>query len=386
MKWVGTPLGAQDRLFDACASRRRLEAITAGFLEGRGYREVMTPTVELFDLFVRTGLPLAAESMVKFSDRDGRLVVLRPDSTMPMARVAASKLVAEPLPLRLYYMQDIFRSDVAHAGLRTSIHQAGIELFGADGLRADLEVLALGAGLLETLSPAKFRIEIGHAGLFSSMLEALPVDEETRENLRRLIEQKNFAALGDLLHEIGDSPITDAIGRLCMLFGGTEVFNEVGYLLVNGALSALDELKAVMDALTRAGLNRHFQLDFGLVHQLEYYTGLIFRGYIEGVGHPVLAGGRYNGLMSSLNRPTPAIGFAIDLDALSENMSPPLQTGKKTLIHFSENSLATALALMAGEGRFALSPCETYEESVELARLTGCTHVLDADREGRGDL
>ncbi len=381
MKWVGTPLGAQDRLFDACRTRRTLEAKTVAFLEGRGYREVMTPALELYDLFAQTGHPIPPESMFKLTDRDGRLLVMRPDSTTPMARVMASKLSKEHMPLRLFYLQDVFRSDPAHTGQKTETRQAGIELFGADGLKADLEVLALGAGLISALCPRRFHIELGHAALFSGLVSALPLDAEEKESLRRFIEQKNFAALGDSLSELSAYPAAEALGRLSLLSGGREVFSEAGSLGVQDAEEGLSHLQAVFEALDRAGMGGHFFVDLGLVHQLEYYSGLIFRGYVEGIGRTVLTGGRYNHLLDALGKPTSAIGFAIDIDALCDLMIAEQETPPVTLFHFSRENLGLALRLMnaADPGTCLLSQCETWEETLWLARTKNYARVLDVE-------
>ena len=106
---INTPEGTRDRLFAECRGRRRVRQALTGLFQGRGYGEVSTPEVEFYDLFLQSGSPLPQEAMLKIIDRGGRIMVMRPDCTTPIARVAATKLKNLPLPQRLYYDQLLFR-------------------------------------------------------------------------------------------------------------------------------------------------------------------------------------------------------------------------------------------------------------------------------------
>ena len=375
---VAAPEGTRDRLFGACAARRNMENRARTLYARFGYGEVMTPALELFDLFSRTGLPLPSEAMCKLIDRDGRILAMRPDSTAPMARVAAARLAARPMPLRLHYIQDIYRSDDRHTGRRLETRQAGVELLGAGGRKADLEILALASETLAALGAPDFRIELGHAALFRALAGQLNASPEEVEKLRALIQSKNFAALGDRLSGYEDRPVCEAIGRLCTLFGGMEVFEDAGRLGVPEADQALDDLRDTYAALASAGFGGRIHLDLGLVHQMEYYTGVVFRGYVSGVGHAVLTGGRYDNLMGTLGSPAPATGFAVDLDALCERDNAPEPLPPDTLIHFSAGRLAAALSELnrRPSGHCELSPCETVEESTVLAAARGMKTLI----------
>ena len=366
---VNSPEGTRDRLFSACIARRVMEERARALFGKFGYGEAMTPTLERFELFTHTGLPLPPESMCKLIGRDGHILAMRPDSTAPMARVATARLSALPQPIRLYYVQDIFRSDVRHSGRPLEIRQAGVELIGASGLNADLEILALAAETLFALGAPDFRIELGHAALFRTLAEKLDASPEQIEELRVLIQRKNFAALGDRLSAYGNQPVRAAIERLCALFGEEEVFDDVGWLDVPEANEALSYLRDIYSALKAAHFNGHIQLDLGLVHQMEYYTGVVFRGYVSGVGHAVLTGGRYDKLMGTLGSNSPATGFAVDLDAICDLETTRDPIPPDTLIHFSATRLREALSELKRRpaGRCELSPCALEEESLALA-------------------
>ena len=371
---INTPEGTRDRLFAECRERRAVQGALTGLFQGRGYAEVSTPEVEFYDLFLRSGNPMPQEAMLKIIDRSGKIMVMRPDCTTPIARVAATKLKALPLPQRLYYDQTVFRSGQAHRGGSSEIAQCGVELIGAAGLKADLEMVAMAVDALRACALRGFHIELGHAGFFRTLAGRMDLDEEKTEEMRALIEGKNFAALNDFLEPFRDRPAWTAMQRLSRLFGGAEVLDEAEALA--GKTDAVDYLRTLYEALEAAGYGQYIRFDLGLVHQIDYYSGVVFRGYAEGAGDAVLSGGRYDGLTAAFGRPAPATGFAVDVDAVTA--CRPLEEGKgaDTLIHFDPAQLAEALRAVDGrDGAWELSPCETLEETVRLAKDRGASHV-----------
>ena len=356
---INTPEGTRDRLFAECRERRGVQSALTGLFRGRGYAEVITPEVEFYDLFLRSGNPMPQEAMLKIIDRSGKIMVMRPDCTTPIARVAATKLKALPLPQRLYYDQTVFRSGQAHRGGSSEIAQCGVELIGAAGLKADLEMVAMAVDALRACALKGFHIELGHAGFFRALAAQMDLDSEKTEEMRSLIEGKNFAALNDFLEPFRDRPTWAAMQRLTRLFGGAEVLDEA-------------------EQLAGAGYGQYIRFDLGMVHQIDYYTGVVFRGYVEGAGDAVLSGGRYDGLTASFGRPAPATGFAVDVDAVTSCQPQEEGKGADTLIHFDPAQLAQALQTVDGKenGKCELSPCETLEETIQLAQSRKIAQVL----------
>ena len=312
---INTPEGTRDLLFAECRARRQIQDALTALFSQRGYAEISTPEVEYYDLFIQSGNPIPQESMLKIVDRSGKLMVMRPDCTTPIARVAATKLKAVPMPQRLYYNETVFRSGVAHRGGSSEIPQCGVELLGAQGAQADLEVIALAVEALGAVCCQGFHIELGHAGLFKALARQMEMPEEQVEEMRRLIEGKQFAALGDLLEPYRDRPAYQLLSRLSSLFGGIEVLDQAEALI--GPREELAYLRTLYDNFSQVGLENSIRFDLGLVHQIDYYTGVVFRGYAAGAGAPVLSGGRYDNLLGAFGRPAPAIGFAIDVDRVS---------------------------------------------------------------------
>lgn len=312
---INTPDGTRDRLFAECADRRKVQNALTELFSRNDYAEISTPEIEYYDLFVQSGNPLPQESFLKIVDRSGKIMVMRPDCTTPIARVAATKLKAVPLPQRLYYNETVFRSGQAHKGGSSEIAQCGIELIGAAGQQADVEVIALAVEALKAVSPHAFHIELGHVGLFRALSDEMEMGAAKTEQIRLLIEGKQFAALNDLLSDYQDKPAYAVLSRLSQLFGSTEVLDEAESLV--GKREEVEYLRALYSALKEKGCEQYVRFDLGLVHQIDYYTGVVFRGYIEGAGAPVLSGGRYDNLVEKFGRTAPAIGFAVDADAVA---------------------------------------------------------------------
>ncbi|MDR2531147.1 MAG: ATP phosphoribosyltransferase [Oscillospiraceae bacterium] len=166
---INTPEGTRDVLWDDCKSARGIETALVALFSRQGYREVRTPVLEYYDLFMRARNPISPDSMVKLVGRDGGLLVLRPDCTTPIARIVATRL--EDMPQRLFYCQSVFRLAANSRGENCETAQCGVELFGIPGFEGDAEIVALAVDALTALGADSFCLELG--GLPQSELEAI---------------------------------------------------------------------------------------------------------------------------------------------------------------------------------------------------------------------
>lgn len=383
MRYIpNTPEGARDRLFGECEERRRVQSALTHLFRQRGYSEIITPEEEYYDLFTRTGSALPEEEMVKLIDRSGKICVLRPDCTTPIARVAATRLKDIVLPCRFYYNQTVYRSSQEHRGRRREIPQCGIELIGAKGKKADLEIIATAVDALRACGLERFHIELGHADVFPAFARQLNLSQEDLETMRRLVEGKNYAALTDFLAPYEALPGARAIQRLAYLFGGVEVLDEAETL--GGELPAIDYLRDLYRQLDASGYGRYIRFDLGMVHHIDYYTGPIFRGYVEGAGDAVLSGGRYDQLCASFGRPAQATGFAVNVDAVARCLPRPEPPKLELVIHYPHHLIGKALALVDSRprGSCELSPCGKLESTFQLAREKGIPAVLILSDDG----
>ena len=379
---INTPEGTRDRLFSECQERRQVQQRLTRLFRQRGYLEVSTPETEYYDLFALSGSDIPQERMISVSDPSGKFCVMRPDSTTPIARVAATKLSAVPLPQRLYYDQTVYRANPAHTGGSREIPQCGVELIGARGMKADLEIIVTAVDALRSCGAPRFHVELGHAGFFRDLAGRLELDEATVERMRALIEGKKFAALNAFLAPYSGNTATAALNRLSRLFGGEEVLAEAEQLA--GRTEAVDYLRALYAELDAAGYGSYIRFDLGMVHQIDYYTGVVFRGYVEGAGEAVLSGGRYDHLVEVFGREAQATGFAVDVDAVARTLPETALPVLDCVVHYEPGYLARALEAVDSRpaGTCELSPCRTLESSLNLARDKGANTVLVFDENG----
>ena len=315
-----TPDGTGDRLFEACEAEARVTRLLSEVFESAGYRKVRTPGLEFLSVFEGAGAFFPPEEMYKLTDGEGRLVALRPDSTIPIARLVATKLKEAALPLRIYYAQAVFRRQRELKGRECEVMQMGIELIGEAGFEADVDTIDLAVRSLSAVHDGRFRIEIGHVGLYKRLMERLG-DAVSKERIHRHVVAKNYSALEDDLVGVGDRETADLLMRLPGLFGGTEALAEAAGLFDGYDTEITDMLaylERVMSALSARGHTDNVMIDLGLVNQAEYYSSLIFKGYGENAGEPLLSGGRYDKLFCDFGEDIPATGFGMNIDILTE--------------------------------------------------------------------
>ena len=373
-----TPEGTRDLLFTDCLARRQVENKLSELFEGFGYSEVVTPGIEFYDLFSGSSRNFQQESLYKLVDSKGRLIVMRPDSTIPIARLAATRLKEAELPLRLYYNQSIYENNALLKGRSDEIVQAGIELLGGENRkRADYEVLCTAVEALASFDKENFRLEIGHIGYFKELVAQLDVDESVREEIRLLISTKNYPALNDLLDEIGNNQITNALKQLPRLFGGAEVFEKAADIYADEKITGiLFNLKEVYNRLSSLGYEGKISVDLGIVSHTDYYTGIVFKGYLSEVGQSVLRGGRYDKLVGEFGRDCPAVGFGVNIDSVARHLRKIGKTPSVKPIDaivFGEKgyvveALSYAQSLVRNGARVENSIFNTLEEKV-LKRL-----------------
>jgi ATP phosphoribosyltransferase regulatory subunit len=394
--YLTTPKGTRDILLEECEAQNRIEESLRDSFRSYGYRPVITPGIEYLDLYAEAPGNTGSEHMFKLVDKEGRILVLRPDSTAPIARMAATRLKQSRKPLRLYYNQRIYRQKNLYSGHNIEISQRGVELIGANTIRADLEVLQLAIESLESCGLTDYRIELGHGGLCELLLSRLTPDERVKEQLRRLIQAKNYPALNDFLDAMGQSEAVQAVKSLPGLFGGWEVFQKATALFHDEETKEIIEyMRALSDMLHKLGLGEKLMLDLGFVNDNDYYTGVIFQAYLHGPGEAVLLGGRYDKLLERFGEKLPAVGFGVNVDLLTKQRLdtgvqesgqkvPVLVWGKpgyeieslkyaKTLRQTNDTAVENAL--------FAdFSECEAYAAAKEISRIhvvSGTVEIVD---------
>ncbi len=383
-----TPEGTKDFLFEECLTRRRVEETLAEVFSAHGFHEVVTPGLEFYDVFDPDFSGIMPEVMFKMTDRRGRIIVMRPDSTLPIARLTATRLQNLPKPVRLFYTQPIYRNHPGLMGRSDENFQTGVELLGAAGLRADLEIVSTA---VESLSRCVrgFRLELGHAGFFRDLAKELPVADDFREDIRSAVEAKNYAALGAMLDTLPDGPQARALRELPRLFGGEAVFEKAAPFCGGELRKTLEYLHGIYRSLASFGLGSRLIVDLSLVQRNDYYTGVVFSAYVEECGDAVLIGGRYDHLLEHFGAPMPAVGFDVNVDAVTQTL---LTRGKgveslpaQVLVHgddgFEVQALERISELAIQGRRCENSVFASREEALRYARAAGIQQVEFIGRE-----
>ncbi len=310
---AATPPGALDLTGDAARRRRALQRAAVGVLERAGYEELLPPTFEYEDVFLRAGGTGVAERLLRFPDRDGRILALRYDFTSSIARIASTTFAGAALPLRLSYSGRVYRQEPERGGRPRETLQVGAELLGDGSLEADVEIVRLTIALIQAAGLGDFQVNLGHAGVLAPGLAAL--EEPLRAQVRRWIDRKDRGGLTRAL--AGREGDAATLLRLPFVIGRREALETALPATPASAVAGLRHLLALDDALTAAERG-HVVYDLGEVRGLDYYTGVHFEVYVSGAGRAAGAGGRYDELMGRFGRPMPAVGVSLDLDAMAE--------------------------------------------------------------------
>ena len=375
-----TPEGTRDLIYGECAALRSVGERLRGIFTSRGYSEVITPGLEFFDVFNNTSRHYSQEELYKLTDGKGRLVVMRPDSTLPIARLVGTRLNGSPLPLKLFYNQTIYRANPKESGRDDEFFQSGIEIIGGETMRADMEALAIAAEVMGSFEAEDYRFEIGDSGFFTALSAKLGLSEREHDELREYMLGKNYPALNDFLGRFGDNIYAAAVGRLARLFGGRDVLDEAAKVLPDEVKPQLDRLAQVYDNISALGIGGKVTVDLGMVSRSQdYYTGIVFRGYVTGYGMPVLSGGRYDKVLADFGADIPATGFAVNenavADALLKRSGGMLTPAPDILVYSDDDRIMDALrhcrALINDGFTVEYADLASEDEARELAEKRG---------------
>ena len=305
---IHTPEGVRDIYNGECARKNLMAERMKNVLKSYGYRDIQTPTFEFFDIFNQDKGSLPSNQMYKFFDREGNTLVLRPDITPSIARAVSKYFSEENFSMRFSYTGNIFINNSSLQGRMKESTQMGAELIGDDSIDADAEMIALAIHLLLAAGLTEFQIDIGHVGFFKGLIEEAGMDEEKTQDLRELIENKNYFGV----EAMTGNP---ALIQLPKLFGSQEILKEAKRLTSNmKALTAITQLERLYEIIGEYGLQKYVTFDLGMLTQYDYYTGVIFRGYTYGTGDAVVKGGRYDALLQKFGKDAASVGLAVAVD------------------------------------------------------------------------
>ncbi|QAA34983.1 ATP phosphoribosyltransferase regulatory subunit [Clostridium manihotivorum] len=378
--------GAQDLLFDQCEVKNEVIYKCRKVFRKYGFNEVQTPTLEFYDVFNFSNHPIDDEKIYKLVDFKGRILTLRPDLTIPIARVYSTKLKTENAMLS--YVGDVYRANEHNHGRNNQITQCGIEIIGISNIKAEILLILTAIDTFKEIGIEEFKIEIGQCKFFKGILETLSFDKEEVLELESLIMNKNLGSLYSFLNTKRDKLDDDQyrlLKVLPQLFGGKDVIAEAEELVNSEkALNALRDLRYIYNTLESLGYSQYISLDLAMIQSFNYYTGAIFKGYIKELGEEILSGGRYDGLVGEFGEASAAAGLAINVDEVQkllyerEKLKKPEEvTG---VIFFEKDSYANAIKIMnllnKGNGNWRLNIQENFEEVADYCRTKGIQRIM----------
>lgn len=309
-----------------------------------GYTPFKMSKFESYDLYMQNKDFLVSDGIITFTDTDGTLMALKPDVTLSIVKNYRSSV---PLQ-KVHYSENVYR--IPGAG-RTyqEIMQTGLECLGQVGLYEICEVIMLAAKSLQAISPA-FVLDLSHMQIVSDLMGELSLSEESKALALRAIAEKNEDVLLSVCSDLS-SEERDLLISLLHLSGsiGSVLPSLAPLCRSDASQETLKLLETVYKLLQQNDLDKHVQLDFSMVNDMNYYNGIVFRGYVEGIPVGILSGGQYDKLMKKMGKDASGIGFAVYLDQLQRLDLRQKEFDIDTVIIYSQQDDILQLSRLADE-------------------------------------
>lgn len=376
------PTGVKDYLPGAAARLRRIEFRVLECMEKWGYSQIITPTLEFYDT-VGVASSTEDKKMFKLLDQNGTTLVLRPDITAPIARVVASLMKEETLPVRLSYHANVFRAFEEEAGRESEFFQTGAELVGDPSPEADAEVIALAIASLQAAGVDSFKMALGHTGFLNGLFhETLRDGEDKQKTLKECLLNRDYVGYRQQLRSFALAPTVEKeLEAILRLRGGEEICEQALGITRNPlARESLDHLCRIYEVLKAYGVSQHVLIDLTMIGDFSYYTGMTFEGYAANLGFPVVSGGRYDNLLRQFGREAPATGFALKTTRILEAVRELPEEPRRLLVLYSQErrheGLAKAAELRSASGvqvetRCVAEPPRLTKDAEGNTRLNG---------------
>lgn len=279
-----------------------------------GYSQYKMSRFEEYDLYVRNKDFLLSDEVITFTDRNGRLLALKPDVTLSIIKNSSDE---KGLVEKLYYNENVYRVAPGTHNFK-EIMQAGLECIGDLSFYDISEVVLLAAKSLSLISES-YVLDISHMGLIAAVLEDAGLSAQGKKQALTFLNQKNPHELLSLCEAEGiDKEKSEKIAALAEISGTTEeILSKLGDILTSeGEIKAFAEFRTLFEIINEAGFGDNVRIDFSVGNNMKYYSGVVFNGYVEGIPTSVLSGGQYDKLLAKMKKGSSAIGFAIYLDLL----------------------------------------------------------------------
>ena len=312
--------------------------------EGFGYTQYKMSKFEEYDLYVRNKSFLVSDHIITFTDTDGKLMALKPDVTLSIVKNSKEK---ESGVRKVYYNENVYRVPRGAISFK-EIMQTGLECIGEIDGYCMLEVLSLAAKSLELISP-DYILDVSHMGIISSVVDDMGLSASGRQKIFTCIGEKNIHEIDAICASEGKSEkAANTVKKLISLKGGCPEMLEI----LKGS-DCIDEARQLADIIGLVSENTggKVRLDFSVTDDSSYYSGIVFKGFINSIPTAVLSGGRYDNLMKKLGKDAGAIGFAVYLDFIDGLEDDSDEYDTDVVVVYSDNVSAAKLFTLVNEIR-----------------------------------
>lgn len=372
---VQRPRGTRDFLPEEMIKRRFIENRLRDVAVRWGYGEIKTPTFENIELFtLKSGEGILGE-IYNFKDKGDREIALRPELTAPVIRMYVEELQRSAKPLKFYYFDNCFRYERPQKGRFREFFQFGVEIIGSARPESEAEVIAMAAEMLKSAG-VKGDLHVGNLGIVRTLLKDLEVEHQSK--IMRFVDKKDNKGLEDFLDRI-HAP-DEMRGKLLRLIGlsGMNAVHEARELL--GDIESISQFEALLDLLDVYGLD--YQVDLGIARGLDYYTGMVFEIYCEGLGaqNQVCGGGSYRLAQLFGGEDTPSTGFAIGFDRIMEICEVKPEAPRRIVIVSFEDTRKEAIVIAQKLREHVPVYIDVmgrkFKDQIAYANTIGASHVV----------
>ncbi len=352
--------------------KREEKAVFAlrGLYQKFGYAQYKMSKFEEYDLYVRNKDFLVSENIITFTDTDGKLMALKPDVTLSIIKNTKD----EPgLVQKLYYNENVYRVSKGTHSFK-EIMQAGLECIGDIDGYSIFETVMLAAKSLETIAP-DYILDISHMGIVTAVIELLGESFEQKDAVLKCIAEKNTHTILSLCEEAGvDKKAAKSVVELTKTYGKPdEVIEKLKSMGGNEKfMQALSELEQLVSLLKGCGITDKIHIDFSVVNDMNYYNGVVFKGFVNGIPTGILSGGQYDKLLQKMGRKSGAVGFAVYLDLLERLSEPEEKYDVDTVVlydkHADFGALSSAVRMLTDNGK-SVTALKSVPEKLRFRQL-----------------
>lgn len=373
------PSGTRDEFGPRAAVKEKITTQLVDIFKQRGFAKLTTPTLEYADVF--KPLNVTNYRPYQLLNEQGDALVLRPDLTLPVARMMSTTGI--DLPAKWYYSGDVFRVKKELSGKYNQLTQTGIELVGYGSLKGEWECLTIALAGCKTTGITKMTLELSDARFVDAVLAAMPVPEPAKLALKQALFAKDLTTYNQISKLMTETKFGDFLIEWPWLFGDFEqVMTVVARLPKIAALTpVIENLNSTRAFIKSIAPDQQVVLDLSIPSPQSYYTGMAFRGYTQNAADYLFSGGRYDDLLTSFQQvKEPAVGLAFDVDALADRV-PTESPQPQTLIYFENDQWQAAERTLRETPNSTLCLADSREEALRMAVSTN-QKLLDLTKAG----